>query len=164
HRQMPDRAPRLSDASIEYLRSRPWRGNVRELQNAIEHVAVLVEPEQVIEPGDIPIYDDAEAAVERSPAPQLAGPFHDVKDQAIAQTEGAAGLADAVSRVDDVLHGNTKADVAPASPLTRRIVTLLRRRLIQQSTTIESLQLLRAVEAVSASLEPGWSEHFQDRM
>src|SRR5215470_13258134 len=32
HRQMGDRVPRLSDASIAFLRSRPWRGNVRELQ------------------------------------------------------------------------------------------------------------------------------------
>ena len=87
HRQMPDRAPRLSDASIEYLRSRPWRGNVRELQNVIEHVAVLVEPEQVIEPGDIPVYNDTEVVPERSPAPQLDGPFHDVKDRVIAQFE-----------------------------------------------------------------------------
>jgi transcriptional regulator with PAS, ATPase and Fis domain len=87
HRQMPDRAPRLSEASIEFLRSRPWRGNVRELQNAIEHVAVLVEPEQVIEPGDIPMYDDAEAPAARAAAPALDGPFHDVKDQVIAQFE-----------------------------------------------------------------------------
>lgn len=87
HRQMPDRAPRLTDASIEYLRSRPWRGNVRELQNVIEHVAVLVEPEQPIEPGDIPIYDDTEAMPERTPAAQLDGPFHDVKERVIAQFE-----------------------------------------------------------------------------
>jgi DNA-binding NtrC family response regulator len=87
HRQMPDRSPRLSDASIEYLRSLPWRGNVRELQNVIEHVAVLVEPEQVIEPADIPVYNDTEVAPERAPAPQLDGPFHDVKDRVIAQFE-----------------------------------------------------------------------------
>src|SRR6476619_5163098 len=58
HRQMGDRVPRLSDASIAFLRSRPWRGNVRELQNVIEHVAVLAEPDQVIQPNDIPVYDD----------------------------------------------------------------------------------------------------------
>ena len=50
HRQLGDRAPKLSDASIAFLRSRPWRGNVRELQNVIEHVAVLAEPEQLIQP------------------------------------------------------------------------------------------------------------------
>src|SRR5687767_4562098 len=58
HRQMGDRSPRLSEASIAFLRSRPWRGNVRELQNVIEHVAVLAEPDQVIQPNDIPVYDD----------------------------------------------------------------------------------------------------------
>ena len=31
----------------------------RELQNVIEHVAVLVEPDQDIQPADIPVYDDA---------------------------------------------------------------------------------------------------------
>ena len=50
--------PRLSEASIAFLRSRPWRGNVRELQNVIEHVAVLAEPDQIIQPNDIPVYDD----------------------------------------------------------------------------------------------------------
>jgi hypothetical protein len=29
------------------------------LQNVIEHVAVLAEPDQVIQPNDIPVYDDA---------------------------------------------------------------------------------------------------------
>ena len=43
HRQMPDRPPRLSEDCLAFLRSRPWRGNVRELQNVIEHVAVLAE-------------------------------------------------------------------------------------------------------------------------
>ena len=60
HRQMGDRVPRLSEASIGFLRSRPWRGNVRELQNVIEHVAVLAEPDQVIQPNDIPVYDDSD--------------------------------------------------------------------------------------------------------
>jgi DNA-binding NtrC family response regulator len=87
HRQMTDRAPRLSDSAIEFLRTRAWRGNVRELQNVIEHVAVLVEPDQLIEPTDIPMYEDSEAAPERMPAAQLDGPFHDVKDRVIAQFE-----------------------------------------------------------------------------
>ena len=87
HRQMPDRAPHLSDASIEFLRSRAWRGNVRELQNVIEHVAVLVEPDQLIEPSDIPLYDDAVVAPEHAPSAQLDGSFHDVKDRVIAQFE-----------------------------------------------------------------------------
>ena len=97
-------------------------------------------------------------------AESLVDDWRTFSEDAISQTEVAAGLADAVSRVDDVLHGLSRQDATPASPLTRRIVTLLRRRMIEQCTTLESLKLLRAVESVSASLEPGWSEHFQDRM
>src|SRR5687767_2709308 len=89
HRQMGDRVPRLSEASVGFLRSRPWRGNVRELQNVIEHVAVLAEPDQVIQPDDIPVYDDnnewpAESVV--SPA-VLDEAYHPAKDRVVAQFE-----------------------------------------------------------------------------
>ena len=88
-------------------------------------------------------------------------------EDAISQAEVAAGLADVVARVTDMVAGVVRPDTGPASPLTRRIVTLLRRRVIEQSVALDPadcLPLLRAVEAVAASLEPGWSEHFQDRM
>jgi transcriptional regulator with PAS, ATPase and Fis domain len=91
HRQTPDRTPRLSDAAIAFLRSRPWKGNVRELQNVIEHVAVLVDPDHVIEPDDIPIYDDVPGG--DAPSEQTATmvvpdePYHMAKDRIIAQFE-----------------------------------------------------------------------------
>ena len=89
HREAGAHAPKLSDSSIAFLRSRPWRGNVRELQNVIEHVVVLAEPEQVIEPNNIPIYDDntdwpAESAAS---AAVLDEAFHAAKDNVIAQFE-----------------------------------------------------------------------------
>src|SRR4029079_6787503 len=89
HRQMGDRIPRLSEASIAFLRSRPWRGNVRELQNVIEHVAVLAEPDQNIQPNDIPVYDDgnewpAEAA---TPAGVMDEAYHPAKDRVVIQFE-----------------------------------------------------------------------------
>jgi transcriptional regulator with PAS, ATPase and Fis domain len=90
HRQLSDRTPRLSEAAVAFLRSRPWRGNVRELQNVIEHVAVLAEPDQVIQPNDIPIYDDnnteypTEGAVT---APMLDEAYHPAKDRVVAQFE-----------------------------------------------------------------------------
>src|SRR5215212_6194351 len=61
HRQPSDAAPKLTEQTIEFLRSRPWRGNVRELQNVIEHVAVMADPGQPIRPEDIPLYDDTAA-------------------------------------------------------------------------------------------------------
>jgi DNA-binding NtrC family response regulator len=89
HRQMGDRVPRLSDGSIGFLRSRPWRGNVRELQNVIEHVAVLAEPDQVIQPNDIPIYDDATDWPAEAPPPAgvMDEAYHVAKDRVVAQFE-----------------------------------------------------------------------------
>ena len=91
HRQTPDRTPRLSDAAIGFLRSRPWKGNVRELQNVIEHVAVLVDPDHVIEPDDIPIYDDGSGGETPTDhvTPMLVPdePYHMAKDRIIAQFE-----------------------------------------------------------------------------
>jgi transcriptional regulator with PAS, ATPase and Fis domain len=89
HRQMGDRAPRLSEASIGFLRSRPWRGNVRELQNVIEHVAVLAEPDQLIQPNDIPVYDDGAEWPAETPvaAAVMDEAYHPAKDRVVAQFE-----------------------------------------------------------------------------
>ena len=91
HRQPGDAPPKLSDAAIEFLRSRPWRGNVRELQNTIEHVAVIAEAGQPIQPDDIPVYEDGAA-----PSPETGGlstavfmneAYHTAKDKLVAHFE-----------------------------------------------------------------------------
>ena len=90
HRQAGDRAPRLSEEAMAFLRSRPWKGNVRELQNVIEHVAVLAEPEHLIQPDEIPIYDDATdwpAESAGMPSSVLDEGFHGAKDRIIAHFE-----------------------------------------------------------------------------
>jgi DNA-binding NtrC family response regulator len=46
--------PRFSDQAKRALSDHSWRGNVRELQNVIEHGVVLFEPGMLIEPADIP--------------------------------------------------------------------------------------------------------------
>jgi DNA-binding NtrC family response regulator len=89
HRQPGEQVPRLTESSVDFLRSRPWRGNVRELQNVIEHVAVLSEPGQAVEPEDIPMYDDGGANLDRGviPAAIMDGPFHAAKERLIAEFE-----------------------------------------------------------------------------
>ncbi len=95
HRQMPDRCPRLSEESIAFLKALPWRGNVRELQNVIEHAAVLLEPEQVVQPGDIPLYEQEHDEAADSPALSAGGlganfesePYHAAKDRIVARFE-----------------------------------------------------------------------------
>ena len=62
HRENGDPLPRLSEASIRALRSHAWRGNVRELQNVIEHAVVLAEPGAEVGPDNIPFIGDQQAA------------------------------------------------------------------------------------------------------
>ncbi len=89
HRGANEPSPKISDGAIDFLRSRPWRGNVRELQNVIEQLTVLTEPGHVITAEDVPIYDDAttEAPTTGLPANVLADSFHVAKDKLIAHFE-----------------------------------------------------------------------------
>ncbi len=76
--------PVFGSEAIAFLVSRQWRGNVRELQNVIEHVAVIAEPGQDILPDDIPMHDDTgsqAASEEVTPWAYLNDPFHAAKDR-----------------------------------------------------------------------------------
>jgi len=88
-------------------------------------------------------------------------------EDAISQAEVAAGVADVVARVVDAAAGSARVDEPPASLLTRRVVALLRRQVIVRSEDLDpsdSLRILLALETVASSIEPRWSERFQDRM
>jgi DNA-binding NtrC family response regulator len=62
---------------------------VRELQNVIEHVAVLSEPGHSIRPQDIPVYDDSPGVPVRTTLPTaiMDEPYHAAKDRLIAEFE-----------------------------------------------------------------------------
>ncbi|MEP6690694.1 MAG: sigma-54 dependent transcriptional regulator [Gemmatimonadaceae bacterium] len=55
HREAHESLPSLSGTALEMLRAQPWTGNVRELQNVIEHLAVIAAPGRAIRPEDIPL-------------------------------------------------------------------------------------------------------------
>jgi DNA-binding NtrC family response regulator len=57
HRGSDARPPKLSEAAVRELRSRPWKGNVRELQNVVEHMVVLLRPGAEVQPEHIPVID-----------------------------------------------------------------------------------------------------------
>jgi DNA-binding NtrC family response regulator len=57
HREHRAAVPRFSQAAIRALQAREWSGNVRELQNVIEHAVVLLDPGTEIQPEDIPTTD-----------------------------------------------------------------------------------------------------------
>jgi DNA-binding NtrC family response regulator len=54
HRDRSEPSPRFSEAALKAMRAYLWRGNVRELQNVVEHAVVLAEPGQELLPQDIP--------------------------------------------------------------------------------------------------------------
>ena len=90
HRTASAPLPVLTDEAIVFLQGCPWRGNVRELQNVMEHVTVLAEAGRPILPADIPIYGESESAgetVEGFPPGLFGEPFHTAKDRLIAHFE-----------------------------------------------------------------------------
>src|SRR4051812_36517840 len=89
HRNSAAQSPKLNEDTIEFLRSRPWRGNVRELQNVIEHLAVLAEPRQEVRPEDVPFADGeiATPVVNGVPAGIMNDAYHLAKDRLVAHFE-----------------------------------------------------------------------------
>src|SRR2546428_8648929 len=93
HRDATAPLPRLSEAAVRALRVRPWRGNVRELQNVIEHTVVLIEPGGEIQPKDIPVIgEDQPVSDMASPGPISGdgggeGRFRAMRDSLLARVE-----------------------------------------------------------------------------
>jgi DNA-binding NtrC family response regulator len=50
-------APRLSAAAVQLLKTQPWAGNIRELQNVIERALILSEGQAVIHPEHLLLED-----------------------------------------------------------------------------------------------------------
>lgn len=90
HRASGTPAPGFEPETMAFLQSCPWRGNVRELQNVIEHLAVIAEAGRLITPDDIPVYDDAPAETAADtglPAAIMNDAFHVAKDNVVAHFE-----------------------------------------------------------------------------
>jgi DNA-binding NtrC family response regulator len=97
--------PELSEAALQALRGYHWKGNVRELQNVIEHTVVLVEPGSRIQPSDLPFEDSNGPVVgDRAIVPAFTGniaaePYHDARERIIADFE-LSYLTQLVGRAD----------------------------------------------------------------
>jgi DNA-binding NtrC family response regulator len=91
HRGRSAPPPFFSDDAMRALQSRPWLGNVRELQNVIEHAVVLLEAGSEIRPDDIPSIDGPEPSPGTAASLLTAGIFeekyHDARERVIAQFE-----------------------------------------------------------------------------
>jgi transcriptional regulator with PAS, ATPase and Fis domain len=92
HRDPGEAEPRLSDAAMATLQDWPWRGNVRELRNVMEHMVVLADPGSEIQQGQIPFIHDEELPVEGGLGMNLDSTvldvdYHTARDLVLAQFE-----------------------------------------------------------------------------
>lgn len=62
YRQADEAEPHLSAAALQWLRTLPWKDNVRQLRNMMEHVATLAAPGAEITPNDIPLVSGSSAS------------------------------------------------------------------------------------------------------
>jgi DNA-binding NtrC family response regulator len=89
HRSAKDAIPSFSEDTIEFLSSRPWRGNVRELQNFVEHVTILAQPGAKIQIHHLPLDQEVDlGAVNNGPGilPSTEA-YHVAKEQVLATFE-----------------------------------------------------------------------------
>ncbi|MDH3367629.1 MAG: sigma-54 dependent transcriptional regulator [Gemmatimonadota bacterium] len=95
--------PELSDAAIRALTSYHWKGNVRELQNIIEHTVVLVEPGAKIQPIDLPFIENDPLPLfdrpQSAPVDMSDQPYHQARESVIADFE-LAYLTQLVNRAN----------------------------------------------------------------
>ncbi len=92
HRSKGQAVPRLTEGAIRGLCAYPWRGNVRELQNVIEHVAVISEPGTQIRAEDLNLAGETAAPTTGVSSASLVSTlleesYHVARDRVIAQFE-----------------------------------------------------------------------------
>jgi len=91
HRGRGEPAPTLTEAAIRALCVHPWRGNVRELQNVIEHVVVVAEPGGAIGPAELQLAGEATPPSGANPASLISTlleeSYHVARERITAQFE-----------------------------------------------------------------------------
>lgn len=89
HRSPKDAIPEFSEDTLDFMVSRPWRGNVRELQNFVEHVTILALPGAKIQIHHLPLDQEVDLnsganALSLLPSSEA---YHVAKDQVLANFE-----------------------------------------------------------------------------
>ncbi|HMG01273.1 MAG TPA: sigma 54-interacting transcriptional regulator, partial [Gemmatimonadaceae bacterium] len=89
HRSAKDTVPTFTEDTLEFLSSRPWRGNVRELQNFVEHVTILAQPGAKIQIHHLPLDQEVDLGAVSNGVGVLASSdaYHVAKEQVLATFE-----------------------------------------------------------------------------
>jgi DNA-binding NtrC family response regulator len=138
HRREEGTAPQFTPEALESLRKRPWVGNVRELQNVIEHAVVLLDPGAEVGPSDIPTMDDAPEAIlgdDEEFAFQgslFEQPYHDARERIIAEFEQRY-LSEVIQRAD----GNMSKAARVAGVDRTTLYRLMQKHLLTKDQVLE---------------------------
>src|SRR5438552_4219388 len=89
HRSTKDAVPSFTDDTLDFLSSRPWRGNVRELQNFVEHVTILAQPGAKIQIHHLPLDQEVDLGAVSNGVGILpsSDAYHVAKEQVLATFE-----------------------------------------------------------------------------
>ena len=132
HHSSREALPSFSDAAIDLLQSCPWRGNVRELQNVVEHAAVLASAGSSIGPNEIVLHNEPPRTGEHAGAPAmyLNDAYHLAKEQVLARFE-----KDYVTRLVARASGNMSRAARLASVDRTTLYRLLERHGFRRETS-----------------------------
>jgi DNA-binding NtrC family response regulator len=89
HRSAKDAVPTFNEDTLDFLASRPWRGNVRELQNFVEHVTILAQPGAKIQIHHLPLDQEVDPTAVSNGLTTLpsSDAYHVAKEQVLATFE-----------------------------------------------------------------------------
>jgi DNA-binding NtrC family response regulator len=124
HHSSREAAPTFSDGAMDLLQACPWRGNVRELQNVVEHLVVLAVPGSEIAPHEIVLHNEPPRNGDSAGTPPvlLNDAYHLAKEQVLAKFE-----KDYVTRLVARASGNMSRAARLASVDRTTLYRLLER-------------------------------------
>lgn len=91
HRSPKEQLPTWSDDTLDFLCSRTWRGNVRELQNFVEYITVVAQPGSKIQIDQLPVDQEIDLSPMTNGMPALGSSdaYHTAKEEVLATFEKA---------------------------------------------------------------------------
>jgi DNA-binding NtrC family response regulator len=130
HHSPRSAAPQFSDSAMDMLQSHHWRGNVRELQNIVEHCAVLANAGSLIAPHEVVLHNESPFGADAVGSPVvLNDAYHLAKEQVLAKFE-----KDYVTRLVARASGNMSRAARLASVDRTTLYRLLERHGFRRET------------------------------
>src|SRR4051812_17090566 len=154
HRSARETMPEFTEETIDFLKSRPWRGNVRELQNFVEHVTILAQPASMIQIHQLPLDQEVDlGSAIAGLQPASSDAYHVAKEQVLATFEKTY-----VTRLVARASGNMSRAARLASVDRTTLYRLLERHGFRRDLAEPGVSGIPADMAEDALPVPGFPE------